>query len=75
VGAHRIAIRWATSEHGGVTCRELRSHTQHFLFVEFSHPLCVRGLIWILVVSLLCDMGIPQEGRHRACAAYAIYLR
>jgi hypothetical protein len=26
VGAHRIAIRWASSEHGGATCR---AHTQH----------------------------------------------
>jgi hypothetical protein len=29
VGAHRIAIRWASSEHGGATCCELWSHTRH----------------------------------------------
>jgi hypothetical protein len=35
----------------------------------------VHGLIWNLVVSLLCDMGIPQEDSHRACAAHTIYLQ
>jgi hypothetical protein len=45
------------------------------LFVEFSHRVCVHGLIWTLVASLLCDMGIPPEDSHRARAAHAIYLR
>jgi hypothetical protein len=46
------------------------------LFIEFSHLLCVY-VDWygLLVVSLLCDMGIPKEDTPRACAAHTIYLR
>ncbi|KAJ7933041.1 hypothetical protein B0H13DRAFT_1856641 [Mycena leptocephala] len=34
-----------------------------------------RLLLVTLIISLLCDMGIPEEDSHCACTAHAIYLR
>ncbi|KAJ7878440.1 hypothetical protein B0H13DRAFT_1892671 [Mycena leptocephala] len=54
----------ALSEFSVLSLRTIRDFT-----------LVINRLIWTLVVSLLCDMGIPKEDTPRACAAHTIYLR